>query len=170
MFISFADLAKLKNVSRSAVSQKKRAGILNDAIEYVNGKPVLNKDEALRLWETNMVPNESQLTKPKPKERRGVDVGKIDKEDIPDFNTSRSKREAMMARLAEIDVEEREKVLVPSVDVESSWVQLVTIAKTKVLGIPTKAKQRIPDLDKNAMSLLDEIVRETLEDLAAQTA
>ena len=170
MFISFADLAKLKGVSRSAVSQKKRAGILNDAIEYVNGKPVLNKDEALRLWETNMVPNESQLSKPKPQERRGVEVGKIDKEDIPDFNTSRSKREAMMARLAEIDVEEREKVLVPSVDVESSWIQLVTIAKTKVLGIPTKAKQRIPDLDKNAMSLLDEIVRETLEDLSAQTA
>ena len=76
----------------------------------------------------------------------------------------------MMARLAEIVVEEREKVLVPSADVEASWVQLVTIAKTKVLGIPTRAKQRIPDLDKNAMSLLDEIVRETLEDLAAQAA
>jgi hypothetical protein len=152
------------------VSQKKRAGILNDAIEYVNGKAVLNKDEALRLWETNMVPHESQLIKVKEKERRGVEVGKIDKEEIPDFNTSRSKREAMMARLAEIDVEEREKVLVPSADVEASWIQLVTIAKTKVLGIPTKAKQRIPDLDKNAMSLLDEIVRETLEDLSAQVA
>ena len=168
MYISFADLAKLKGVSRSAVSQKKRAGILNGAIDYVNGKAVLNKEEALRLWDTNMVPHESQLTKvseiPRP-----TQVGKVE-EEIPDFNTSRSKREAMMARLAEIDVEEREKVLVPSADVEASWVQLVTIAKTKVLGIPTRAKQRIPDLDKNAMSLLDEIVRETLEDLAAQAA
>ena len=51
---------------------------------------------------------------------------------------------------------------------KKSWVQLVTIAKTKVLGIPTKAKQRIPDLDKGAMALLDEIVRETLEDLAGE--
>jgi hypothetical protein len=74
----------------------------------------------------------------------------------------------MMARLAEIEVEEKEKVLVPSEDVKRSWVQLVTIAKTKVLGIPTKAKQRIPDLDKGAMALLDEIVRETLEDLAVE--
>ena len=73
-----------------------------------------------------------------------------------------------MARLAEIEVEEKEKVLVPSEDVKRSWVQLVTIAKTKVLGIPTKAKQRIPDLDKGAMALLDEIVRETLEDLAVE--
>ena len=169
MFISFADLAKLKGVSRSAVSQKKRAGILNGAIVNVNGKDLLNKDDALRLWETNMVPHHSKLTKVTEKENGGVLVGKVE-EEIPDFNTSRSKREAMMARLAEIDVEEREKVLVPSADVEASWVQLVTIAKTKVLGIPTRAKQRIPDLDKNAMSLLDEIVKETLEDLAAQAA
>ena len=170
MFISFADLAKLKGVSRSAVSQKKRAGILNDAIVNVNGKDLLNKDDALRLWETNMVPHYSKLTKVTEKENGGVLVGKVEQEEIPDFNTSRSKREAMMARLAEIDVEEREKVLVPSAEVEASWIQLVTIAKTKVLGIPTKAKQRIPDLDKNAMSLLDEIVHETLEDLAAQAA
>ena len=168
MFITFADLAKLKGVSRSAVSQKKRAGILNDAIVNVNGKDLLNKDDALRLWETNMVPHHSKLTKVSDIPR-SPEVGKVE-EEIPDFNTSRSKREAMMARLAEIDVEEREKVLVPSADVEASWVQLVTIAKTKVLGIPTRAKQRIPDLDKNAMSLLDEIVRETLEDLAAQAA
>ena len=73
-----------------------------------------------------------------------------------------------MARLAEIDVEEREKLLVPSEEVKNAWIQLVTIAKTKVLGIPTKAKQRIPDLDKGAIGLLDEIVRETLEDLAVE--
>ena len=169
MYISFADLAKLKGVSRSAVSQKKKAGILNGAIDHVNGKVVLNKKEALRLWDTNMVPHESQLTKVSGIPRT-PEVGKVDQEEIPDFNTSRSKREAMMARLAEIDVEEREKVLVPSADVESQWLQLVTIAKTKVLGIPTKAKQLIPELDKNAMGILDEIVRETLEDLAAQAA
>ena len=165
MFISFADLAKLKNVSRSAVSQKKRAGILDGAIVNVKGKDVLNKDEALRLWETNMVPHFSKLTKVEGDNRKTTNT-----DEIPDFNTSRSKREAMMARLAEIDVEEREKILVPSAEVEASWIQLVTIAKTKVLGIPTKAKQRIPDLDKNAMSLLDEIVKEALEDLAAQAA
>ena len=100
MFISFADLAKLKNVSRSAVSQKKRAGILDGAIVNVKGKDVLNKDEALRLWETNMVPHFSKLTKVEGDNRNTTNT-----DEIPDFNTSRSKREAMMARLAEIDVE-----------------------------------------------------------------
>ena len=37
-----------------------------------------------------------------------------------------------------------------------------------MLGIPTKAKQRIPDLDGAAMACLEDIVRETLEDLAGE--
>ena len=162
MFISFADLAKMKGVSRSAVSQKKRAGILNGAIVNVNGKDVLNKDEALRLWETNMVPHLSQLTKVEGDNRKTTNT-----EEIPDFNTSRSKREAMMARLAEIDVEEREKVLVSAAAVKTSWAQIISLARTKVLGIPSKAKQRIPDLDTSAMTCLEDIVRESLEDLAS---
>ena len=162
MFISFADLAKMKGVSRSAVSQKKRAGILNGAIVNVNGKDVLNKDEALRLWETNMVPHLSQLTKVEGDNRNTTNT-----DEIPDFNTSRSKREAMMARLAEIDVEEREKVLVSAAAVKSSWAQIISLARTKVLGIPSKAKQRIPDLDTSAMTCLEDIVRESLEDLAS---
>ena len=162
MFISFADLAKMKGVSRSAVSQKKRAGILNGAIVNVNGKDVLNKDEALRLWETNMVPHLSQLTKVEGDNRKTTNT-----EEIPDFNTSRSKREAMMARLAEIDVEEREKVLVSAAEVKTSWAQIISLARTKVLGIPSKAKQRIPDLDTSAMTCLEDIVRESLEDLAS---
>ena len=162
MFISFADLAKMKGVSRSAVSQKKRAGILNGAIVNVNGKDVLNKDEALRLWETNMVPHLSQLTKVEGDNRKTTNT-----EEIPDFNTSRSKREAMMARLAEIDVEEREKVLVSAAEVKTSWAQIISLARTKVLGIPSKAKQRIPDLDTSAMTCLEDIVRESLEALAS---
>ena len=162
MFISFADLAKLKNVSRSAVSQKKRAGILDGAIVNVNGKDVLNKDEALRLWETNMVPHFSKVTEVEGDNRKTTNT-----EEIPDFNTSRSKREAMMARLAEIDVEEREKVLVSAAEVKSSWAQIISLARTKVLGIPSKAKQRIPDLDTSAMTCLEDIVRESLEDLAS---
>ena len=162
MFISFADLAKMKGVSRSAVSQKKRAGILNGAIVNVNGKDVLNKDEALRLWETNMVPHLSNLTKVEGDNRKTTNT-----EEIPDFNTSRSKREAMMARLAEIDVEEREKVLVSAAEVKTSWAQIISLARTKVLGIPSKAKQRIPDLDTSAMTCLEDIVRESLEDLAS---
>jgi phage terminase Nu1 subunit (DNA packaging protein) len=55
---------------------------------------------------------------------------------------------------------------VPAADIEAKWVEIVTLARTKILGIPTKAKQRIPDLDTDAIGLLEDIVRETLEDLS----
>ena len=160
MFITFSDLAQLKGVTRSAVSQRRQTGILDAAIVKVGAREKLNKELALELWDKNSVSFTPEI------KESIKNVGSS--EELPSFNESRAKREAMMARLAEIEVEEKEKVLVPSEDVKKSWVQLVTIAKTKVLGIPTKAKQRIPDLDKGAMALLDEIVRETLEDLAVE--
>jgi phage terminase Nu1 subunit (DNA packaging protein) len=49
------------------------------------------------------------------------------------------------------------------------WSEIITRARTKLLGIPTKAKQRIPDLDTDAIGVLDDIVREALEDLAGDS-
>ena len=60
----------------------------------------------------------------------------------------------------------KEKDLVPMTEVQTTWENIVTTARTKLLGVPTKAKQRIPDLDTNAMAHLDDIIREALEELA----
>ena len=42
--------------------------------------------------------------------------------------------------------------------------------KMESTPILTKAKQRIPDLDTNAMAHLDDIIREALEELAEPQA
>jgi hypothetical protein len=88
-------------------------------------------------------------------------------EAIPDYNESRARTEHLKAELLELERKQKEEILVKSEEIESKWVEIITIARTKVLGIPTKAKQRIPDLDNTAITILDDIVRETLEDLAA---
>ena len=72
----------------------------------------------------------------------------------------------MKAELLELDRKTKEKELVPMEEVELKWCDIISNARTKLLGIPAKAKQRIPDLDTNAMSCLDDIVREALEDLS----
>ena len=72
----------------------------------------------------------------------------------------------MKAELLELDRKVKEKELVPMEDVENKWCDIITNARTKLLGIPAKAKQRIPDLDANAVSCLDDIVREALEELS----
>ena len=60
----------------------------------------------------------------------------------------------------------KEKELVPMGEVENKWCDIITNARNKLLGIPAKAKQRIPDLDTNAVACLDDIVREALEELS----
>ena len=161
--VTAAQFSRDIKVTKAAVSKALKSGRLDEAKVNRDGKVFLVKDKAFNIWEQTSDPSQ-----PRARKKDVVkDIGSSG-EEVPSFNESRAKREAMMARLAEIDVEEREKLLVPSEEVKNAWIQLVTIAKTKVLGIPTKAKQRIPDLDKGAMALLDEIVRETLEDLAVE--
>jgi hypothetical protein len=86
---------------------------------------------------------------------------------IPDYDESRARTEHLKAELLELERKQKEAQLVKADEIEAKWVEIVTIVRTKILGIPTKAKQRIPDLDTDAITTLDDIVRETLEDLAS---
>jgi phage terminase Nu1 subunit (DNA packaging protein) len=88
-------------------------------------------------------------------------------DEVPEYNESRARTEFLKAELLDLERKQKEKSLVKADEIESKWVEIITIARTKILGIPTKAKQRIPDLDTDAITLLDDIVRETLEDVAA---
>ena len=91
-------------------------------------------------------------------------------EAIPDYDVSRARTEHLKAELLELERQQKEKILVKAEEIETKWVEIVTLARTKLLGIPTKAKQRIPDLDTDAIGILDDIVRETLEDLSTTAA
>jgi phage terminase Nu1 subunit (DNA packaging protein) len=89
-------------------------------------------------------------------------------EGIPEYDESRARTEHLKAELLELERKQKEGLLVKAEEIEAKWVEIVTLARTKILGIPTKAKQRIPDLDTDAITVLDDIVRETLEDLAGE--
>ena len=52
-------------------------------------------------------------------------------------------------------------------DVEQAWAAAVNITRTKLLGIPSVAKQRIPHLELEEVELLTSLIREALEELAA---
>lgn len=98
------------------------------------------------------------------------EAGRISRtaESIPDYDESRARTEHLKAELLELDRQQKEGLLVKAADVEHEWVEVITRARTKLMGIPTKAKQRIPDLDTDAIGVLDDIVREALEDLAVE--
>ena len=91
-------------------------------------------------------------------------------ESIPDYEESRARTEHLKAELLELDRQQKQGLLVPVAEVRLKWIEVITMARTKLMGLPTKAKQRIPELDVTAMDHLDEIVREALEDLAESQA
>ena len=99
-----------------------------------------------------------------------VDQGKVRNSSTDDliheYEESRARTEYLKAELLELERKQKEELLVPAEDVKTTWVNIISVARTKVLGIQSKAKQRIPDLDTSAMTCLEDIVREALEELA----
>ncbi len=91
---------------------------------------------------------------------------RIRDEELPDYNESRARSEYERANLLELERRQKEGLLLERKVVERTWASLVTAAKVKLLGIPSRAKQRIPHLTLEEIDLLTELVRESLEDLA----
>jgi hypothetical protein len=165
-------------VTPEAVYAAIKAGRLSTT-ESKDGRVMVNSETMRDEWAKNTqrrigVGPKPPSTSPKPlrpREERlsgGASTPRISETDeaIPDYDESRARTEHLKAELLELDRKQKQGLLVPAADIEAKWVEIVTLARTKILGIPTKAKQRIPDLDTDAIGLLEDIVRETLEDLS----
>ena len=167
MFITFADLAKLKGVSRSAVSQRRQTGILKDAIVKVNGRELLNKDEAVRLWDQNSVPAPNPITAQTKKElKKQIDATPDD--EIPDFNVSRARKEHWQASLAKLQVEQQKKELIPVTDIKKSSFELGRAIRESLSNVADRlAPQCAGETDSQVIhQLLMEEHRNALEELA----
>jgi len=70
------------------------------------------------------------------------------------------------AELARLEYEERSGKLLPADEVKLRWQGIVTLARTKVLGLPAKIQQRLQHLEPADVAIIEELVRETLEELA----
>ena len=159
MFITFADLAKLKGVSRSAVSQRRQTGILKDAIVKVNGRELLNKDEAVRLWEQNSVPAPNPITAQTKKElKKQVDGMAAD--EIPDFNISRAKKEFYTAELARIQVEQQKKELISAKEVEKKSFEMAVGIREAFLTLPDRVSNLFAS--ETDASAIDSVMRQEI--------
>lgn len=88
-------------------------------------------------------------------------------EDLPDYTVSRARSEFEKANLLELERKTKEGILLRREDVELAWGQAVNITRTRLLGVPSAAKQRIPHLEVEEVELLTTLIREALEELAA---
>tara|TARA_R100001510_G_C7588374_1_gene158914 strand:- start:291 stop:788 length:498 start_codon:yes stop_codon:yes gene_type:complete len=116
MFITMAELAMLKNVSRQAVSKKIKTGKLDGAIVNHNGRRMVNKEEAFRLWDLQALPSKDTTVRNMIKQ----EIDSKTYEQIPAYGESKAKREYFLAELAKLDVEEKKKQLVSVDEIKKS--------------------------------------------------
>jgi len=176
--VTQAEAARILGITAPAISQAIRQGRL---------KTVLNEKGKKRLDTATLAEDyrKNTQTRKTTAHQKAAQVSKEELEEkyqkapsgprmtktseyIPDYDESRARTEHLKAELLELDRKQKEGLLVPAADVEAKWIEIVTMARNKIMGLPSKAKQRIPDLDAGAMACLEDIVRETLEDLARE--
>lgn len=87
----------------------------------------------------------------------------------PDLLTIAEERKRLLraqARRAEIANRRTTGVLIPARAAEIRYATMVVTAKTKLRGIPSRAKSRLPHLTVADLAVLAELIDEALEELA----
>ena len=163
MLITYVDLAKIKNVSKSAVSQKKAKGIFKQAlVKTKDGKELLDKDLALKLWDGVYIAPTN--TKKELKEK----INSLPADSIPDFAESKAKREFYLAELAKLDVEEKKKQLVSVDEIKKSSFAKARSIREALTNLADRLSHQLAGEDDATVihNLLSIEHREALENLA----
>ena len=165
MLITMAELATLKNVSRTAVSKKIKSGKLEGAIVNHNGRKLVNKEEAFRLWDLQAPPSKDTNVRKKLKE----EIASKTVEEIPSYGESKSKREYFLAELAKIDVEQKKEQVIDVEIITKSAFAKGRAIRASLENIADRLSHQLAGEDNPSAihKILTEEHREALENLAS---
>jgi len=165
MLITMAELATLKNVSRTAVSKKIKSGKLEGAIVNHNGRKLVNKEEAFRLWDLQAPPSKDITVRKKLKE----EIDSKTAEEIPSYGESKAKREYFLAELAKIDVEQKKEQVIDVEIITKSAFAKARAIRASLENIADRLSHQLAGEDNPSAihKILTEEHREALENLAS---
>jgi phage terminase Nu1 subunit (DNA packaging protein) len=86
---------------------------------------------------------------------------------VPPLAVSEARLMAAKAEIAELDRDERRGELISVEQARADVDDLITTAKTKILGVPSRLRQRDRSITQEQAELVDELLREALTELAA---
>lgn len=175
--------AKRRGVSAMAVSEAIKNGrLVKSVVRNEFGQPkIADADLADREWEAN-TDSSKRANAAGGVDPRGATLGGIPIEQPEDDEPTPPKREvdesgvetvasatqrlkAAQADLAELKFAEAAGELVPARDVEARMVSVFTSCKTRLLAIPSRARQALPHLSNADVTAIEALVREALEEL-----
>lgn len=103
----------------------------------------------------------------RPVRKPGEQQPALDPEDRWSVTDATAEERKWKALRAEIQYKQELGELIPAKDVEAAQAALFTIIRTKLLAVPGKARSNAPHLTLTDVALIDRLIRETLEELAA---
>ena len=163
------EYARRRGVTTEAVSKAVKTGRIS-----LVGKKV-DIAAANRDWAANTQPGQMAAKKTRKARSKGSKRTQVaPKEGQPagdstvnNYANSRARREDYLARMAEVDFEERAGKLVNANEMKAQWMKLITEAKTRLLSVPIKCKSRLPALSALDVSIIENLIRDELEELAS---
>lgn len=170
--LSLAALGRRLGVSQVAVLKAVRGRRLSRSLVWVKGRAkVADLELAVREWEANTDLSEAPASVQLKAQQRQAAAAREPGESLVSPLVEASARErSAKAKLAELEYARKAGELVPAAEVEARWLEMITRSRTKLLGLPSKAKQSLPHLTAADLKILDRIVREALEELAGEGA
>jgi len=149
--------AKRRGVTRHAVEQRIAAGSLPTGAKKRKGRWVIvDAEKADAEWLANTRPYVM------------AGPGKTNGAPSPLQDATLRERKAR-AWAMELEIARKTRELVPSREVDLRWSAHVVAARTRLLGLPSRAKQRLPHLTGADIGILESLIREALEELADET-
>lgn len=151
-----SDYAKHRGVSVTAVRKAIQSGRLKKCLTFVNKKPkIANLLVADTEWTSNSV-----------NDALGDRLDKLEQLGIPQVYVSAARAAHAKAERAELELGELQGRLVDADLVRAKYIDAVTHAKTRLLGLAARIKQHVAKLDADDVRAIDALVREALEGLA----
>ena len=166
-----AQYAKRRGVARSSVTRAIASGRLSRSVATVDSKRVIADPElADQEW---LAATDYSKAPSSVKERYGHTEGGEEPKNLPDSDAAvmplalESAREKhWKARLAELEFRTKAAQFVDVNEVRAAVIDKFVSAKTKLLGIPSRIRQRMPHISIADIAEIDGLVREALEDLS----
>ena len=171
MLITVAKAAQVLGLkSRGSIYRKVKSGEL-ETTTGPDGAPWIERDGLEERWQ-QMTREQKNSPKPlrpatervKPTPTRTVRVAESD---VPDYNEERARHEREKRMLAELARQEKERELLRRDDVIQAWAAAVAMTRTKLLGVPSVVRARIPHLEIDEVEVITQLIREALEELDA---
>ena len=165
--ITKSEFARRMGVDPKAVTRAIKDGRIFVTLN-ADGREMIDAVTAAKQWSDN---SRFRIEASRAAEiaRRGDDdapEAQVESHLLPTISESRIVREHYDAQLAKLEYEKERGKFIGIDESRRAWSAIATAARTRLLGVPSSAKIRMPELTAGQIATIEELIRDALSDVA----